>query len=168
MKKLRLTMILFATGLAGTTAGDAQACGEVMYRMGGALRYHAFLTRHPASILVYVDQAKADFPEADRAKFHDGLEKAGHRVTLVTDADALKAALSAEQFDVIIAQSNDIDTVSSQVAKSAREPALIPVFRPGSGDERQLRERFPRLVNADASLNQFLKSIEQSMKSRGT
>ena len=31
-----------------------------------------------------------------------------------------------------------------------------------------MRERFPQLVRTDSSLNQFLKSIEQSMKASGT
>lgn len=168
MNKSRFILMLFATGLSVAAASEAQACGEVMYRMGGALRYHAFLTRHPASILVYVGTTSPEFTKAEQAKFHDGLEKAGHKVTLVADGPALTQALGARQYDVIIASSGDMDAVSAQITQTPREPSLIPVFRAGSGDERELRERFPRLVSADANLNQFLKSIEQSMKARGT
>lgn len=167
MSKVRFTMMLFATGLTVASAGDSGACGEVMYRMGGALRYHAFRTHHPAQILVYVGSAASEFSGAERARFHDGLERAGHKVTLVADQQTLIQALNAlHQFDVIIASSGDMDTVSAQIAHSKRESTVIPVFRPGTGDERQMRERFPRLISADASLNQYLKSIEQSMKAR--
>jgi hypothetical protein len=37
-----------------------------------------------------------------------------------------------------------------------------------ASNERAMRERFPQLVRTDSSLNQFLKSIEQSMKASGT
>src|SRR5450432_1537825 len=60
------------------TAIDAQACGEVMYRMGGALRYHAFITRHPANILLYSGPAALQHTSANEQKFHENLEKAGH------------------------------------------------------------------------------------------
>ena len=58
--------------------------------------------------------------------------------------------------------------MTSQIASSAREPTLIPVIDRDSPNERQMRERFPRIVSEDANLNQFLKVIEQSMKAKGT
>jgi protein-L-isoaspartate O-methyltransferase len=149
------------------TAIDAQACGEVMYRMGGALRYHAFITRHPAEILIYAGPAALQHTSADAAKFHENLEKAGHRVTVVNDADGLAQALSARPYDVIITYAGDVDSVTSQIAKASREPTLIPVIDRSAPNEREMRERFPRLVTEDANLNQFLKVIEQSMQAKG-
>ena len=150
------------------TAVDAQACGEVMYRMGGALRYHAFITRNPANILLYVGAAAREHASNDSMKFHDNLEKAGHRVTLANGPDELARALAAHPYDVVITYAGDIDAVTSQIASSAREPTLIPVIDRDSPNERRMRERFPRIVSEDANLNQFLKVIEQSMKAKGT
>lgn len=150
------------------TAIDAQACGEVMYRMGGALRYHAFITRHPANILVYAGTADHQHASANDEKFHENLEKAGHKVTTVYGPDELAQALAARPYDVVIAYAGDLDSVTSQIAKASREPALIPVIDRSAPNEREMRERFPTLVTEDANLNQFLKVIEQSMKTRGT
>ena len=148
------------------TAIDAQACGEVMYRMGGALRYHAFITRNPANILVYAGTATRQHASTND-KFHENLEKAGHKVTVAHGPDELAKALATHPYDVIIAYAGDLDNVTAQIAKAAREPTLIPVIDRGAPNERQMRERFPRMVNEDANLNQFLKVIEQSMKAKG-
>jgi hypothetical protein len=149
------------------TAIDARACGEVMYRMGGALRYHAFVTRHPAAVLVYAGPVAQQHFSGDRTKLRDNLEKAGHKVTLAKGPAELSEALSAHSYDVIIAYAGDLDSVTTQIAQASRNPTLIPVIDRDAKDERAMRERFPRLVNEDANLNQFLKLIEQSMKAKG-
>ena len=74
MSKLGTTALLLVVAIS---ASDAQACGEVMYRMGGALRYHAFITRHPAEILLYNGTAAQQAATADSQRFHENLEKAG-------------------------------------------------------------------------------------------
>ena len=149
-------------------ASNAHACGEAMYRMGGALRYHAFITRHPAEILLYSGPAQLQHSDEERAKFHENLERAGHKVTVVTDPSALAQALSTHSYDVIIASTGDMDVVTSNIVATAREPTLIPVLAHDASDEKEMRARFPKLVTADANLNQFLKLIERSMKARGT
>ena len=153
MKTLTKFATLLFTLVLSTATTAAHACGEVMYRMGGALRYHAFITRHPAEILLYAGSHHSD---AERRQFHDNLEKAGHKVTVLTDPD------------VIIASAADMDVISAQITKASRDPTLIPVLRRDASDESEMRARFPRLVTEDADLNQFLKLIEQSMKARGT
>lgn len=164
MNKFGTTTLFLIVALS---AADAQACGEVMYRMGGALRYHAFVTRHPAQILIYAGDQTQAASSADAASFHDNLEKAGHRVTEVKDAAELSKALATQNYDVIIAYAGDLHSISDQIARLAPEPALIPVFTNGS-DERAVRQQYPLALNEDANLNQFLKTIEQTMKARGT
>jgi len=150
------------------TTIDAQACGEVMYRMGGALRYHAFITRNPANILLYAGPAEHQHDDAaTQAKFHDSLEKAGHKVTVANGPDELAIDLAAHPYDVILTYAGDLDVVTAQIAKVAREPTLIPVIDRNAPNEHAMRERYPNLVTEDANLNQFLKVIEQSMKARG-
>jgi hypothetical protein len=164
--KYRVTALGFAAVLSAAAVSNAQACGEVMYRMGGALRYHAFITRHPAEILMYAgDDATRAAPSEHRDEFHRSLEKAGHKVTVVESADALSRALASHHYDVIITYAANLPTVNAQLAHAQREPALIPVFQ--RGDET-MRRQYPLALNEDANLNQFLKTIEQTMKARGT
>lgn len=161
MRKLSTTVLLLAVAIS---AADAQACGEVMYRMGGALRYHAFITRHPAQILLYTGPAARQADSNDRDAFHRNLEKAGHHVTTVDSPEALAAALGAQSYDVIITYAADLPAIEPELAHIAKEPTLIPVFQ--RNDRDALRSQYPLALNEDANLNQFLKTIEQTMKAR--
>jgi hypothetical protein len=145
-------------------ATEAQACGEVMLRELGAMRYHSFVTRHPAAILLYSGDSVVKRPAANDAKLHDNLEKAGHKVSMARGTDELTKALATHHYDVLVAYADDMASVMSQIAKASRELTLIPVLDSGT-DERQMRERFPRLVAGD--LNDLLKAIEQATKALG-
>jgi hypothetical protein len=144
------------------TATEAEACGEVMLRTLDTMRFHAFVTHHPASVLIYSGNA-GNHPAGQAGKLHDGLEKAGHKVSMVRGPEQLAKALAAQKFDVVIAYADEIVAVTTQVTKAAGEPMLIPVLE-GGADERQLRARFPHSVSGD--LNELLKTIEQSMKAQ--
>jgi len=145
----------------GLVAANAQACGELMLRGLGAMRYHAFVTSHPAAILLYSgDSASTTRPAATDARLHDSLEKVGHKVSLARGPGELGQALTARQYDLIIAYADDMAGATSQLAKASHEPMLIPVLDSAS-NERQMRERFPRLVTGN--FNDLLKAIEQAM-----
>jgi hypothetical protein len=163
MKRLTTTALLLVVAIA---SADAQACGEVMYRMGGALRYHAFVTKHPAQILVYSGSAAHQAASAEPEAFHRNLERAGHTVTMIDTPEALAKTLATHSYDVIIAYAVDLPAISSQLAHVNHEPTLIPVLQ--HNDENALREHYPLALNEDANVNQFLKTIEQTMKARGT
>ena len=160
----RVIALALVAALGAGATSQAQACGEVMYRMGGALRYHAFITRHPANILLYTGPASRE-ANTDRDGFHRNLEKAGHRVTVVASPEALGAALGAESYDVIITYAADLPAIEPELARISKEPTLIPVFQ--HDDKAALRSQYPLALNEDANLNQFLKTIEQTMKARG-
>jgi len=154
------------TALMCLAANQAMACGEVMYRMGGALHYRAFITKHPAQILLYSGSG-AHQAGNDIEAFHQNLERAGHKVTVIQSPEALAGAVAAHPYDVIIAYASDVPTINARLEHAMHEPSLIPVLTPGS-DERSLREHYPLALQEDANLNQFLKTIEETMRSRGT
>jgi hypothetical protein len=150
-----------------TASPQLFACGEVLSRTGTAMRYQSFVSRHPAEILVYAARGDHGPASAGSESFRDNLERAGHRVTLVKDAEALAAAFTGHNFDVVIAYSGDVDQISQLAANAARDPSLIPVLQHDTPDQPAWRQRYPRLLTENSNLNQFLKSIEQTMKARG-
>lgn len=159
------TAFVVVLGLS-TPMQDAVGCGEVLTRTGNALRYHSFVTRHPAQILLYSGPATRASSDDSGQRFHDNLERAGHKVTVVTNAAELESAFSVQSFDVIITFASDLDDLSGELATAANQPTLIPVLQPDTPNADELRERYPRLLTESANLNQFLKVIEQSMKLR--
>jgi hypothetical protein len=124
------------------------------------MRYHAFVTRHPAQILLYAGDGVVKHPPEIDVKLHDFLEKAGHRVAIARGPEELAKALAAHHYDVVIAPAEDMVGVTSRVTNKSGEPTVIPILDNGTND-RQLRERFPRVVTGN--LNDLLKAIEQTM-----
>lgn len=163
MKTPRQVLRLTLGAILAIVATGAHACGEVMYRMGGALHYRAFITKHPAQIILYAPHRSDADPEA----FHRNLEKAGHKVTVVATPDAFAQALRERPFDVVIGYAADLPVITSGIERVARQPSVIPVFDRAS-DEGSERREYPLALSVDANLNAFLKTIEKSMKARGT
>lgn len=151
-----LVVILYAA------ASRAHACGEVMLRALGTMRYHAFVTHNPAVILLYSNDpaGNAKRPAATDPRLHDNLEKVGHKVSMAKGVAELGRALTESRYDVIVAYADDMLSVTSQVAKATPEPKLIPVLDDAS-NEREMRERYPRLVTGN--FKDLLKAIEQAM-----
>jgi hypothetical protein len=126
------------------------------------MRYHAFVTHNPASILLYSDgpAGGAKRPAATDPRLHDNLEKVGHKVGMARGSGELAHALAGNRYDVIVAYADDMLAASGQIANATPEPKLIPVLDDAS-NERVMRERFPRLVTG--SFKDLLKAIEQAM-----
>ena len=165
MNAMTVSTAFLATTLALITF-DAGACGESMFHSGQAMRYHTYISRQPANILVY----RPGTPDSGsvQKQLYTGLEKAGHHVTVVTGGNALTQALAVRQYDVIIASARDMVVIAAELGKSSREPVLLAVLGRDAGSEAGVSERFPRTLHEGDGLNQYLKVIDQSMRTRGT
>ncbi|HKV65939.1 MAG TPA: hypothetical protein VJN66_06115 [Rhodanobacteraceae bacterium] len=160
MKKLCFAILVSTLGLAVVTT-DALACGEVLFHSGQGMRYHAFITRHPANILVYSPGTIQ--PGSAQSQLYAGLERAGHHVLVVTDGNSLASDLAAKHYDVIIASARDMDAISRLDKQSSVEPAVVAVV----GRDAASTERFPVSVQEGAGLNAYLKVIDRTTRSRG-
>jgi len=159
MKKLPLVLLVSLLSLT-VVATNARACGEVLFHSGQGMRYHAFITRHPANILVYSPGAIE--PGSAQSQLYAGLREAGHKVTVVTDSRSAAAELAANHFDVVIASARDMDAIEANVGKSANEPAFLAVV----GRDAAGQGQFPIRVREGASLNSYLKVIDQTTRTR--
>lgn len=154
MNKPILTGLL--TSAIALVSTPVQACGEGQFNMGQGLRYQGYLTPRPATVLVFDDAA------AHRKALYAGLQKAGHKITVVGTADALSQALRARRFDVVIADFGVASMVESSTT-SAR-PRLLPVVERSRRNAPEVRSRFNLFLLDGASLGQYLKSIDQLVK----
>lgn len=156
MNKLHLAAVLLGAGLA-LSATQAQACGESMFKSGQAMRYHSFISRHPAQIMIYRPSAEGAVPQ----QLYSGLERAGHTVTVVTDVRGLARALGAKKFDVIIAAAPDAQVVAAQIDSIQHAPTLLAI-----ADGREAGDARAQLRASDGT-NAYLKTIEETMRTRG-
>jgi CheY-like chemotaxis protein len=134
----------------------ADACGEGMFNTGQGLPYQAYLAPRPAAVLVF---AEPGTPDTREDALHAGLKKAGHRVTVVRDVEALKAAMREQRFDVVIAALDGIDAVTS--AEAEQTPPLLPVVARSVRNSPEVRNRFDLFLIDGASLGQYLKAINK-------
>lgn len=159
MKKRYWAMLVSMLGLS-VVAADALACGEVLFHSGQGMRYHAFITRHPANILVY-SPAPIE-PGSAQSRLYAGLRQAGHRVIVINNDNTLTGELAANHFDVIIASARDMDVITSMLGKSADEPAVMAVVERNAPEQGH----FPVSVQEGAGLNAYLKKIDETTRSR--
>ncbi|MBS0457170.1 MAG: hypothetical protein JSS44_07570 [Proteobacteria bacterium] len=151
---------LFVAALPAT----ALACGEGQFNTGKGLAYQGYLAPRPATVLIY-SAPDSTMSHADRDALYAGLKKAGHTLTIVSDADALTDALRGHHYDVVIAAIGSMATVDAATASATDRPHLLPVVARSAGDLPDVREHYKAFLVDGASLGQYLKSINTMMAS---
>jgi hypothetical protein len=68
-------------------------------------------------------------------------------------------------FDIVIAGAKDMDAIARRLDKSAHEPGLLAVV---DGDDAAQHDHFAHTVRENDGVSQYLKSIEQTMHTRGS
>jgi hypothetical protein len=157
---MRTPLMLVPLLAVAVFATPASACGEGIFSMGEGLRYDGYLAPRPATVLVYEPDADAS---AERIAVYRGLARAGHKVTVVTDAQHLPEALARQAFDIVIADDMHAsalaiaagvsgDSGARQLVVVAQKPA-----RGASGGQRAA-------VQGSASLGTWLSTLNRLMK----
>ena len=154
-----LATATLASALA-LAAFPAHACGEGQFNMGQGLRYQGYLAPHPATVLVYDDAA------SDHKALYSGLQKAGHKVTVVRDANAMSQALQAGRYDVVIADFDDAAALQSRTAGTSTKPGVLPVVARNRRNAPEVSSQFKLFLLDGASLGQYLKGINQLLSLR--
>jgi PleD family two-component response regulator len=153
-----VSMLAFASLSLAFAPPGARACGEGQFNMGQGLGYQAYLAPNPADVLVMA-------PGEDRIARRDlymGLQRAGHRVTLVGDAAQLQEALAARRYDVVIADIDDADALAPAIAAN-QATRLIPVVPRTARHDPRLRAQYAAFLLDRASLGQYLRAINASV-----
>ena len=153
-------------GVLLLAATDAGACGATLFGTGQGSRFQAYRARIPANVLIYATPQLADTSAAAEPAIQDGLRKAGHQVTVVSDADSLSAALAERRYDVVIADAGDAQAVADQLDGSVARTGVVPVVAKGAAPAGFAPDRFAQSLRASAGIGQFLKAINDAMSAR--
>ena len=158
MKKVLSATIASVLALASVTA---QACGDVLFRVGHGMRYDSYVAPRPAAVLLY---ARAGESTGKEIALRKGLEKAGHTVTMKSAGESLVPEAGARPYDVVIADLAAINPLAESVGSAAPRPTFVPVV--ASSAEGDLRDRYPWWVREGASLAKYLHAIDKVMEIR--
>jgi hypothetical protein len=142
---------LAAACIAAVASLPVLACGEGQFNMGKGMQYQGYLAPRPATVLVY------DAAPEQRRSIYQGLNRAGHRLTVARNADDLARAMAGKRYDVVISSI----AAATAVGGGAH---LLPVVQRQQRNDAGIRERFRVFLLDGASLGQYLKGIDQLVR----
>ena len=120
----RLRAVLLMSLIAGSTAGEALACGDKFLVVGRGTRYQRPKTARAAAVLIYADPASTTSAALRSARLEAALKREGHHATLVETPDQLKTILAGGRFDVILTSAN-VTTIVERVVDGVPAAAAI-------------------------------------------
>ena len=162
MRMRRRVVVAAAAAALAVAPAPAHACSVPTFVTGKGLPYHTRLASHPANLLIYADPARP-LAGRDDAALSNGLQAAGHTVTVVRAQEALKAALGQAHYDLVISAFGSNGEIAGQVTADAPGAVLLPVVERRQRKAPALRQRFDRYVVEGASLGTYLRAIDEKL-----
>jgi len=160
--------ILACIALSGAfifASEPSYACGEGQFNAGRGLPFQNYLAPRPATVLIYAHPAPTA-SDSQRDALYAGLQKAGHKLTVVSDTNDLAGALRERHYDIVITAFDAVDAVKAATMDAgivAGEPKLLPVIARRDRNSPQVRSRFDAFLVDGASLGQYLKMIGKAL-----
>jgi hypothetical protein len=142
---------VFVVGLiAIVTAAsvDLGACGDKFLRVGRSSRFRRYAAVHPATILIYK-------PAGSTAAGIDALKailkQAGHKPVAIDNGAGFLGAVTAAEYDVVIADYGDAPRIRKDLQSSASKPALLPIlYKPTKAVEAEAEKQYVCLIKPHA------------------
>jgi len=135
----RLLVVGTVAAVVGSASADLRACGDKFVRAGRSARAKGYAAIHPASILIYKPNAS---PKGLK-EFESLLRKAGHKPVALKDAAGLAEMLSANKYDVIIAEYADTAAIKEQLSSASVQPGLLPILHnPTKAEEAEVGKHY--------------------------
>lgn len=160
-----MASVMLAALCAGMWTADLSACGDKFLRIGRSMRYGRYAAAYPAAILLYSPRNSVPARVTDLAAT---LKRAGHRPTVVTDAAALTAALSAGAVDLVLTGLAQADDVAVAVRQAPSHPDVVPVIFSGNKADEAAAEAIStcRVELPGQHRNDALAEIDHKMELR--
>lgn len=155
----RATLLFTAAALLLAGSMSALACGESLYRVGKGVSYREYTAPLPGAILIVArDEAEQMLAEA--------LAKAGHKVELVADIDAVRGKLESGNYDIVMSRFALHGQVNTQVLDTGVD--YLPVAKHDSSEIAEAKAQFKRSLSSDDNIKTFLRKIHRTLKTRKT
>jgi len=170
--KTALTALIAAAVMLASPLADA--CGDKLLSIARGIRLkQTYTAEHPSTILLYVgDVQAAKSSKSERKRLvqlsilYMSLRQAGHQLEVVETVDDLSAALGKSQFDFVMADVQEIDSLAVPVAGSS-EAVLLPVlFKPSKDAYRAAEARYQLALKTPTKSIDHLEAIDAVMASR--
>lgn len=149
------------------TSGDLFACGDKFLILSRGTRYERSpAARQAGAILMYANPT-SELPRTLATLSVDAtLRKAGYRPTSVASVAELDKALREHEWDLVVVDATDSQTVSQRV-QGAAAPHVVPVLhKPTKTELTQAKKLYRSVVNTPSKSRAFLDAIDDVMDLR--
>jgi delta 1-pyrroline-5-carboxylate dehydrogenase len=158
----------FVVGLLAFGGSDLSACGDKSLSAGGIRMQRALAARYPASILIYAPSASRLQGATHQLRLQETLLKVGHKYREVSTVSDLRASVDTGQFNVVLADLDDVAALQQQLASSPSRVAVIAVvsnLTKAETAEAAKQNRF--LIKAPSHAAKYLTTIADAVRSKG-
>jgi hypothetical protein len=151
--------------------GSAAACGDKLAMMGGGVSFERInLSRYRGNVVLLHPASSPPRGAPAEAELRRALERAGHKVRVVTGPSELDAALESRTVDVILVDGSATPSLPPRSAAAAagdKEPILLTVVYQAPSTERSATPDSRCVVRADARRGrQVLDAIDRLLAGR--
>ena len=159
MRKVTASAVLFA--------GVALACGDkLILRLGGA-RYRRVFGGRPVSILAYSHGESVISEIVREFEVQPALKRAGHKLYSVDDPDKFGQALKVGQYDLVMTEVKDADTLAGELRSAPSRPTLLPVlYMATRADEKAAARKYHCFLKAPGAADRYLEAIDDALELR--
>jgi CheY-like chemotaxis protein len=141
---MRRVLILGVIALLSCASADLGACGDKFLRVGRSARFRRYAAVHPAAILIYkpVHSTQAGIEELKSL-----LKQAGHRPIAIDSGTSVASALTAAQYDLVIADYADAVQIRSELESAPSRPEILPIlYKPTKAVEEEAEKQYACLI----------------------
>src|SRR5207302_10889337 len=127
MRKLLLALLYAATFLTCYLPPFASACGDKLLMLGRGVKFGSISSSYHGSIIAYVPESVLQSAAINDAQFQQTVRKAGHRLRLVRQVDALAEAVQSGSYDIILVDPQDAALVNNHDTTAAANSDVMTV-----------------------------------------
>ena len=157
--------MVFAAVALGPIA--AFACGDKLMLLIGSARYQQVYNAHPASILAFTRQNSAIPEIVSELEHQTVLKRGGHKFYSVDDLSRLDEALKARQYDLVLADVTDADSLAQRLQAAPSKAVVLPVvYNSTKAEAKAVEKKFHCVLKAPGSPSNYLEAIYVAMEVR--
>jgi hypothetical protein len=95
------------------------------------------------------------------------LKRGGHKFYSVDDLSRLDDALKAQQYDLVLADVTDADSLNQRLLSAPFKPVVLPVvFNSSKAEAKAVEKKFHCILKAPGSPSNYLAAINDAMEVR--
>lgn len=162
MRRITIAFVI-VLGVSLLSIAVADACGDKLLRVGRGARFQRSM--HPAMVLIYVPSTAPDGAATKAPQLQAFLKRAGHKSSIVQEADRLGQVLSSGQYDVVLAGLAEVPGVQKQIEASASKPVVVPmIFNATKAEVATAKKHYHCVVKNPNNGDDYLDAIEEVMR----